>query len=125
MVLRHRGARAMTETPMNPGLSDAQGADLQQDSQRVSPFPQLPTSAPDAKRNPTNGQVGIGNTLALKPTSGRYSRQLQEDAAPWRAEQIAAIRADLGDDVATVKAHAVDQLGTVLVILSFLGGNLM
>src|SRR5687768_913042 len=56
---------------------------------------------------------------------GRYSERLQDNSAPWRAEQIAAIRADLGDDISTLKAHTVEQLGNVLVILRFLGGNLM
>jgi hypothetical protein len=76
----------------------------------------------DGKRDAT-GRVGVGNSLAVK--NGRHSRRLQENAAPWRAEQIAAIRADVGDDVATLKGHVIEQLGTVLVILRFLGGNLM
>jgi hypothetical protein len=90
-----------------------------------TPSKELPAHGPlvpDARRD-TTGRVGKGNTLALK--GGQYSRALQEDAAPWREAQIAAITADLGDDASTLKRHTVEQLGTVLVILRFLGGNLM
>jgi len=55
---------------------------------------------------------------------GIHSRRLQEDAAPWRVEQIAGISADLGEDVSTLKAHAIEQAGHVLVLLRFLGENL-
>jgi hypothetical protein len=79
--------------------------------------------APPNQERGANGQFMVGNSAARR--HGLYSQQLQEDAAPWRAEQMAAIRADLGEDVSTLKAHTVEQLGTVLVILRFLGGNLM
>ena len=55
---------------------------------------------------------------------GRHSRRLQEDAAPWRAAQVASIKEDLGQDVSTLKAHAIEQTGHVLVVLRFLGENL-
>ena len=73
------------------------------------PFPQLVTSGPEMN--------------ALK--HGQYSCRLQEDAAPWRAAEIARIKADLGDDVSALKDHTIEQTGNVLVILRYLGENLM
>jgi hypothetical protein len=56
---------------------------------------------------------------------GWYSRRLQEDAAAWRTAEIARIKADLGDDVSALKSHTIEQTGNVLVILRYLGENLM
>jgi hypothetical protein len=55
---------------------------------------------------------------------GAHSAQMQEQAEPWRQEQIAAIRADLGDDVSTLKAHTIEQAATALVILRHLTQNI-
>jgi hypothetical protein len=83
-----------------------------------APIGELPSSG-----RGTNGRFLQGNSAAV--THGQRSRLLQENAAPWRAEQVAAIRADLGDDVSTLKGHTIEQMGNVLVVLHFLGGNLM
>jgi hypothetical protein len=93
---------------INGSAADVQSA-VQPNADLDVRFPQLAASGPEMN--------------ALK--TGQYSRRLQENAAPWREAQITAIRADLGDDIPTLKSHAVEQLGTVLVILQFLGGNLM
>jgi hypothetical protein len=82
----------------------------------LPPSQELPATSLDTR-------FKAGNQAAR--THGLYSKQLQEDAAPWRTDQIARITADLGEDVSTLKAHAIDQVGTVLVILRFLGENLM
>lgn len=78
---------------------------------------------PPSRERAANGTFAAGNSAARR--HGLYSKQLQEDAAPWRAEQMAAISADLGDDVSTLKAHTIEQIGTTLVLLRFLGGTLM
>ena len=87
-----------------------------------SPFQELAASGLSVSRDP-GGRFAEGNTAALR--TGCFSRQLQDDAAPWREQQIAAIRADLGNDIATLKAHTIEQLGTLLVVLRFLSANLM
>jgi len=74
---------------------------------------------------PTRQQLRASGPAMNALKSGRRSRRLQHDAAPWRVEQITAIRADLGDDISTLKGHTIEQLGTVLVILRFLSESLM
>jgi hypothetical protein len=74
---------------------------------------------------PTRAELAASGPRANATKHGARSKLLQEMAAPWREEQLTAIRADLGDDVSTLKAHTINQLGTVLVVLEYLGGNLL
>lgn len=141
----------MQERPMNQGVNQPLGADLQQGTQPIAPgdaekadaatesatrFPQLAASGPTCSKCGETSTVGAfrcqcgawlaGNPGALK--TGRYSRQLQDDARPWVTGVIAQVIADKGGPgaLSELQSQVLEQgLAPTLVILRFLGANLM
>ena len=75
----------------------------------------------DAGNRPANA-FEQGNDAAM--VHGAYSTQLQQQAEPWLREFIDAIKADLGEDVSTLKANMIEQAATTLVILNHLAQNI-
>ena len=103
------------------------GADPLTERQEASPeiVPEIASGGLVCEAASERPQLPASRPLPNALKHGMYSQQLQDDAATWRADQVARIRADLGDDVSTLKGHAIDQVGTVLVVLRFLSENLM